>query len=134
MEIQVLWQDLDLEKGLDVKEIKTLTDLKTLILQGSKVFYWIGFGDGRDAIHQLFSDLDLSSIVIYGAEKQKEGGADGSPVGPMDDGVPTAASVLTESATPVAPSQIIEVFDDRVQDDGGSASNKSLIDFLPSNT
>ena len=48
--IQVLRQDLGCAKELGIEEFKASTDLKTLILQESEASYWIGLGDGRDAI------------------------------------------------------------------------------------
>ncbi|KAG1327493.1 hypothetical protein COCNU_01G014270 [Cocos nucifera] len=72
-------------------------------LDGSEASYWIGFGDGRDAVQQFFLDLDLNNIVAHDVEEEEEGGDDGSPMGPMDDGVPAAASIPTKSATPIAP-------------------------------
>ncbi|KAG1347444.1 putative oligopeptide transporter 5-like [Cocos nucifera] len=96
-EIQDLQEDLSWAKELGVEEFKSSSNLKTLILQGSEASYWIDFGDGRDAIQQLFPDLDLSSIVISGAEveeeegdgveEEEEGGGDGSPMDQADDDV-----------------------------------------------
>ncbi|KAG1369905.1 putative oligopeptide transporter 5-like [Cocos nucifera] len=67
-EIQTLQQDLDQAKKLGIEEFKASDDLKTLILQGSEASCWIEFSDGRNAIKQFFPNLDLSSIVIPGAE------------------------------------------------------------------
>ncbi|KAG1361788.1 hypothetical protein COCNU_10G000070 [Cocos nucifera] len=88
-EIQALQQDLSQAKELGVEEFKASSDLKILILKESEASYWIGFGDGRDAVQQLFSDLDLSSIVILEAKEEEEGGADRLAASPMGDGVPT---------------------------------------------
>ena len=61
-----------------------------------------------DAIQLLFSDLDLSSIVIPdveeeedrgdGAEEEEVGGGDGSPTDPTDDGAPITILASTELA------------------------------------
>ncbi|KAG1347026.1 hypothetical protein COCNU_06G008550 [Cocos nucifera] len=61
------------------------------------------FGDGWDAVQQLFSDLDLSSIVVPGAEEEEEGGDDGLPEGLTDEDLSTAALVPTELAVAAPP-------------------------------
>ncbi|EHA8587103.1 hypothetical protein COCNU_scaffold001442G000070 [Cocos nucifera] len=95
-------------KELGIEKFKASSDLKTLILQENEASYWIGFDDGRDVVKQLFSDLDLSSIVILGAEKEKEGGNDGSPMGLVNDGAPATAFIPTEFSIPIAPTTLIE--------------------------
>ncbi|EHA8587609.1 hypothetical protein COCNU_scaffold002779G000030 [Cocos nucifera] len=76
---------------------------------GSEASYWIAFGDGWDAIKQLFPDLDLSNIIILDVEEEKESGIpdakeeeegcnDEAPGNPMKDDTPIAASAPTESA------------------------------------
>lgn len=102
VEIQTLQQDLSRAKELGVEEFKASTDLKTLILQGSEASYWIGFGDGRDAVQQLFPDLDVSSIVVPGAEEEEEGGDAGPPTGPTNEDAPATAFVPIELAAPAA--------------------------------
>lgn len=82
--------------------------MKTLILEGSEASYWIGFGDGRDAVQQLFPDLDLSSIVVPGAEEEEEGGADGSLAGPTGDDAPITIPAPSESAVLVIPATLSE--------------------------
>ncbi|KAG1330496.1 putative protein MEI2-like 2 [Cocos nucifera] len=45
---------------------------------------------------ELFPDLDLSNIVILGAEEEEEGGDNGSPMGPTDEDLLTTALVPTK--------------------------------------
>ncbi|KAG1347924.1 hypothetical protein COCNU_06G017530 [Cocos nucifera] len=74
----------------------------------SEASYWIGFGDGRDAVQQLFPNLDLSSIVVPSAEEEEEGGGDGSPMDPADDGVPITILASTEPAIPTVLAASVE--------------------------
>ncbi|KAG1331319.1 hypothetical protein COCNU_02G012870 [Cocos nucifera] len=57
---------------------------------------------------RLFSDLDLSSIVVPDAEKEEEGGGDGSLVDPTNDGAPITILASTELAIPVVPMASVE--------------------------
>ncbi|KAG1327613.1 hypothetical protein COCNU_01G015470 [Cocos nucifera] len=76
----------------------------------SEASYWIEFDDGRDAVQQLFSDLNLNGIVIPSAEEEEEGGISGAEEekergedevssDPMKDGAPIAAPALIEDAS-----------------------------------
>ena len=43
-------------------------DFKDEILKGSNAAYWVGYEDGRDAVRNLYPDLDPSSINVSTAE------------------------------------------------------------------
>ncbi|KAG1330668.1 hypothetical protein COCNU_02G006360 [Cocos nucifera] len=49
----------------------------------------------EDVVKQLFTDLDLSSIIILNAEEEEEGGADEAPGDQMKDGT------LVTTSTPI---------------------------------
>ncbi|EHA8587124.1 hypothetical protein COCNU_scaffold001459G000060 [Cocos nucifera] len=127
-------EDLDQAKELGIKEFKASSDLKILILQGSEASYWIGFGDSRDAVQQLFLDLDLSSIIIPDAKEVEEGDGDELPMDPTDEDLPGIVIIPIESAIPIAPrgtsapQSITEV----LLEDQGADQRAAPTDVVPS--
>ncbi|KAG1355071.1 hypothetical protein COCNU_07G011830 [Cocos nucifera] len=71
----------------------------------SEASYWIDFGDGQDVVQQFFPDLDLSSIVVLGAEEEEEEGGDGFP---MDDGASITILASIKPAIAVVPTTSVE--------------------------
>ncbi|KAG1361451.1 putative transcription factor PIF1 [Cocos nucifera] len=70
-EIRTLQQDLSRAKELGIEEFKASADLKTLMLEESEVFYWIGFGDGRMLFNSSFLTLISAASSPMVLKKRK---------------------------------------------------------------
>ena len=53
-----------------IVDYKKFEDFKKEILEGSDEAYWIRYGDSRDAVAELYLDLDISSITISALEER----------------------------------------------------------------
>ena len=68
-----------------IKDYKTSESFKQEVREESDEAYWIGFRDGRDAIAELYPNLDLSSITVPTPKKEAIG-----------------ATPIAEETTPIA--------------------------------
>ena len=73
-----------------IENFKNSKEFKEEILEGGFTSYCIGYEDGRDAVEQLYPDLDLSSIIPPASkdEAAEEGAA---PTAPKDVPIVDAA-------------------------------------------